>query len=86
MEEGGVFPALRRGLVAASRDEVRHYQFGLRFLAEAVAREPAYGALVSQTVRDRMPAVLQIMGQCREVPRTIRRLQRGLRTIGVTPP
>jgi ribonucleoside-diphosphate reductase beta chain len=84
------FPGLRAGLSLSARDEVRHFLFGLRFLHDAVQKEPTHGRTVVRTVADYLPAVLDVLGGASgptmsgETPRTLRRLERGLQAIGLS--
>jgi ribonucleoside-diphosphate reductase beta chain len=83
--EEGLFPGLASGLALAARDEVRHFLFGLRFLHEAVSFERECGHVVVRTVAQHIEGVLAILenGRLAEVDRTLRRLERGLHSIGV---
>jgi ribonucleoside-diphosphate reductase beta chain len=78
------FPALHRGLVLAGRDEVRHYLFGLRFLHDAVRKEPAHAHIVVRTLAAHLPAVMRVLQPAgnEECEGVLRRLERGLRAIG----
>ena len=55
----GWLPGLQEGFRLIRRDEGRHVAFGVRFIAEAVARDPSSAAVVEATFERHMPRVLE---------------------------
>lgn len=53
-----VLPGFRVGFTHVTRDESRHVAFGVRFLRDAIASDPAAEEIVRSTVLDAIPAVL----------------------------
>jgi ribonucleoside-diphosphate reductase beta chain len=92
----GAFPTLRQGLQLAARDEVRHFLFGLRFLADAIQEEAGHAQTVLRAVSAYLPLVKAVLGTPKvetggsalagETTRSLVRIQRGLHSIGLCLP
>jgi ribonucleoside-diphosphate reductase beta chain len=54
----GWMPGLQEGFRLIRRDEGRHVAFGIRFVRDAVTRDPALAAVVEATFARHLPAVL----------------------------
>jgi ribonucleoside-diphosphate reductase beta chain len=53
-----LFPALRAGMIALTRDESRHVIFGVRFLRDMIQQDAAYTPIVIDAVKRFAPAAL----------------------------
>jgi ribonucleoside-diphosphate reductase beta chain len=55
-EDHGLYPGFQRGFSLVEQDEHRHIAFGVRFLRDAVADDPArHGATIQRTVAELVP-------------------------------
>jgi ribonucleoside-diphosphate reductase beta chain len=59
LERDGQLPGFVAGYSKVHHDEHRHIAYGTWFLREAVAKDPALGDVVRQTLRDLLPAVAE---------------------------
>src|SRR4051794_18673708 len=57
LEREGLLPGFVRGYAKIHHDEHRHIAYGVWYLRQAVAAEPALGEVVRATLRDLLPAV-----------------------------
>ena len=56
MEDHGLYPGFQKGFSLVEQDEHRHIAFGVRFLRDAVADDPArHGATIERTVAELVP-------------------------------
>ncbi len=51
LEQHGMYPGFQKGFGLVERDEHRHIAFGVRFLRDAIAHDPALGRVVENTRR-----------------------------------
>ena len=59
MEREGLLPGFLAGYGKIHHDEHRHIGYGIWFLREAVARDPALAGVVRATLRELLPAVAE---------------------------
>jgi ribonucleoside-diphosphate reductase beta chain len=59
LERDGQLPGFVAGYSKIHHDEHRHIAYGTWFLREAIAKDPALGDVVRQTLRDLLPAVAE---------------------------
>lgn len=57
LEQAGLLPGFVEGYRQIHKDEQRHIAYGVWFLREAVASDPALGDRVRETLRNLLPAV-----------------------------
>ena len=57
LRDNDLLPGFVEGYTSIHHDEQRHIGYGIWFLREAVARDPALGDRVRQTLRDLLPSV-----------------------------
>jgi ribonucleoside-diphosphate reductase beta chain len=57
LRDNELLPGFVEGYTSIHHDEQRHIGYGIWFLREAVARDPALGERVRQTLRDLLPSV-----------------------------
>jgi ribonucleoside-diphosphate reductase beta chain len=55
MEDHGMYPGFQKGFSLVEQDEHRHIAFGVRFLKDAVASDPAFGRIVQGRVEELVP-------------------------------
>jgi ribonucleoside-diphosphate reductase beta chain len=55
MEDHSMYPGFQEGFSLVEQDEHRHIAFGVRFLKDAVASDPALGEIVSKRVEELVP-------------------------------
>lgn len=55
-----IMPGFRNGFTAVARDESRHVNFGMKFLKEAVARDPKLVKVIHNQMAITMPAAARI--------------------------
>lgn len=56
--EENLFPSLRAGMTALTRDESRHVIFGVRFLRDMLQQNPAYAPVVAAAISRYAPAAI----------------------------
>jgi ribonucleoside-diphosphate reductase beta chain len=61
LEREGLLPGFVAGYSKIHHDEHRHIAYGTWFLRQAVAKTPAMGDVVRQTLRDLLPAVAEAL-------------------------
>lgn len=59
--QADILPAFRTGFTAVARDESRHVQFGVKFLADVVATEPKYKTVIERYITERLPVALEVL-------------------------
>lgn len=60
LEDHGMYPGFRRGFELVERDEHRHIAFGVRFLRDAIAQDPALGRVVEERVAELVPKAAHV--------------------------
>ena len=55
LEDHDMYPGFQKGFSLVEQDEHRHIAFGVRFLKDAVASDPAFGDIVRRRVVDLVP-------------------------------
>jgi ribonucleoside-diphosphate reductase beta chain len=55
MEDHSMYPGFQKGFSLVEQDEHRHIAFGVRFLKDAVASDPALGEIVRKRVEELVP-------------------------------
>jgi ribonucleoside-diphosphate reductase beta chain len=55
MEDHSMYPGFQKGFSLVEQDEHRHIAFGVRFLKDAVASDPALGEIVQRRVEELVP-------------------------------
>lgn len=55
LKERGWLPGFTAGFTAVNRDESRHVGFGIKFLADAIKRDPANARIVEHTLKECLP-------------------------------
>ena len=66
-----LFPSLRAGMTALTRDESRHVIFGIRFLRDMIQQDAAYTPIIIEVVRRFAPAALTALIPADEVIRNM---------------
>jgi ribonucleoside-diphosphate reductase beta chain len=60
-EDHGLYPGFQKGFSLVEQDEHRHIAFGVRFLRDAVADDPArHGATIQRTVAELVPRAAHV--------------------------
>jgi ribonucleoside-diphosphate reductase beta chain len=59
LEEQGLLPGFVEGYSKIHHDETRHIGYGIWFLRETVASDPAMGDVVRETLRELLPSVAE---------------------------
>jgi ribonucleoside-diphosphate reductase beta chain len=60
LEDHGMYPGFRRGFELVERDEHRHIAFGVRFLRDAIAHDPALGRVVENRIAELVPKAAHV--------------------------
>jgi ribonucleoside-diphosphate reductase beta chain len=61
VEDHGLYPGFQKGFSLVEQDEHRHIAFGVRFLRDAVADDPArHGATIERTVAELVPRAAHV--------------------------
>jgi len=55
LKDRGWFPGFIQGFTAVNRDESRHVGFGVKFLADAIRKDPANALIVQETLQETLP-------------------------------
>ena len=62
-----LFPSLRAGMIALTRDESRHVIFGVRFLRDMIQQDAAYTPIIVDAVRRFAPAAIAALVPADEI-------------------
>jgi ribonucleoside-diphosphate reductase beta chain len=60
LEDHGMYPGFQKGFGLVERDEHRHIAFGVRFLRDAIAHDPALGRVVEKCVAELVPKAAHV--------------------------
>src|SRR5256712_7990650 len=60
IEDHSLWPGFQKGFSLVEQDEHRHIAFGVRFLADACAREPRYRDLIVERITELVPAACHV--------------------------
>ena len=60
LEDHGMYPGFQQGFGLVERDEHRHIAFGVRFLRDAIAHDPALGRVVENRVAELVPRAAHV--------------------------
>jgi ribonucleoside-diphosphate reductase beta chain len=60
LEDHAMYPGFRHGFELVERDEHRHIAFGVRFLRDAIAHDPALGAVVERRIAELVPKAAHV--------------------------
>ena len=61
LRNADVLPGFRQGFTAVARDESRHVNFGVRFLADTVRSEPRYATVIKTKLEELTPVGLSVI-------------------------
>lgn len=60
LKERSWLPGFTQGFTAVNRDESRHVGFGVKFLADAIKRDPANARVIQSTLQETLPIATMV--------------------------